>query len=337
MPLTTEERNTIKQSVIDAIGSPAGEWWGVPIRGGFSIGATKKPLEWFLSLPTIHQRAVVYVLFTHMRGMLSFNGRTRLCWYIPFQAVLNHGWCGRRCPVLSVSATRAIWGDNTMGRVINDDQYHTWVEEYFMNGNNPDVACQVIDNVFSWVRAKQWFYGSTDSVNSIHDWVELYNYNKTETFTGNTANQLHNFLLSLLPDIYCDAINKLEPSVPTRERIIQTNPNAVVLSRGDVSENSTNIVMIHITTDNDLSALMTLIQNKITLRGKTTVFDALYAPSNKTKTNMRVNGVLYPPTVRYDIQRKTWIIEEEAQLTVYKYDLRNWLTYSQAITILNTL
>lgn len=338
MPLSPNERNTIKQSVINAIGSPAGEWWGVPISGGFRIGASKKPIEWFFTLPPLHQRALVYVIFNHMRDTVTFNGRSYPVWFIPYQAVEGHGWAGRRCPYYSADATKGIWGSNVTGYAKNDTQYYRWVEEYYKSGGNPDVACQVIDNIFSWQRAKEWYYGKITANNqTLELWVGLYNYNKTSRFNGNTADQLHQFLLSLLPDIYCDAIDMLEPKPSPKEPVIPSKANAVIFSRGEYTDNSTNYVMIHTTTADEIATVSALLKNKTIQRGKNVVFNALYQPSNKTKATIQVRGVFVPEEVKYDMTVQSWVVVREPQYPIHTYTLRNWLTYNQAVAILNAL
>jgi hypothetical protein len=150
-----------------------------------------------------------------------------------------------------------------------------------------------------------------------------------------------NIQYGLLPQLWVDAIDALEPSGETTAIMrVKTPPPVYIFSLETLPDFDKNtFVMIDLLGETPPAVFQDVLAAKVKSRGKATVFNALYNSSERRKVE-RYRLLVKTAGGRnvWDNNSYTWVrenpISEEREIV---YETKNYLTLSQAMSILNTL
>jgi hypothetical protein len=335
MPLTPEQRNSIKQEVFDIMnGLPHDESFR-SIYGSHNIGVLSAS-SYFVSKPLAFQRQVLILLaerqiFSHTVG----------------SEIINYQ---ERCR--DSGGNPHVWGTDAM----SGEQF---LEELRQNTiyQRPELYRCVFLGLFRTTYAKHWAHWISLSgwgrVNPNQTSIGLLNYEKTTRWHTDDHywGQLHDFVIGkvisgtrnygLLPNLWVDAIDAMEPTGVTGMVLqIKTPPPVYIFSLDTLPEFDKNtFVMIDLLSETPPATFQNLLASKVKSRGKSVVFNALYANCERRKVERR--RVIANPTsesYKWDERSYSWIREDEASTgREIIYETKNYLTLSEAMTILNNL
>jgi hypothetical protein len=150
-----------------------------------------------------------------------------------------------------------------------------------------------------------------------------------------------NITYGLLPQLWCDAIDALEPQGATGALLQVKSPPPVYIFSLDVlpSFDKNTFVMVDLFEETPPATFQNLLASKVKLRGKATVFNALYQSAEKEKKE-RKRIIVNPSAESYkwDNTNYVWTRQEDASTgREIVYETKNYLPYSTAMTILNNL
>lgn len=313
MPLSPTQRSQIISQIQSEIGSPQG---GADVKfrySGRGFSAAIGAWRWFDGLPELWQFMILK--FIAERQYKVGTGGTTI-WTHPKLAAMDLGynvvtWEQNVLLPLSTNSFSSLSIRHAMGTV---------AEAIF----NPDEASH-------WWRKMP--NGSWDTANHIG----LYSYDKTSQWTtAGNYNGLHNFLKNLLPEIFCDVANALEPqppAVPT-EYLLTQGADAFVVAFG-VFGNAGQYVMVDKTdTTQDFASVFNTKMGTTTDRQG--IFSALYNASNKSKATVtKLTSAGTNQVNQFIYSEKRWVTGTPSPDQYFKSYLQNWLTESNAITIVN--
>jgi len=335
MPLTDAERNAIRREVFDAMDRlPHGEVFAFPYGGG-RVGVLAAH-SYFITKPLTFQRQLLLMLaerqvFSYEIGSQSFNYQER---------------CRDTGRNPHVNETEGLSGEQFLEEMRNNTIHQ-----------NPLLYRLVFLGLFRTTFAKMWAHwislSGWGTLNPHQTSIGLYNYEKTQRWhrPDDWWGNLHDFVVGtrsgnninygLLPQLWVDAIDALEPQGVTGA-ILQTRtpPPVYIFSLDTLPEFDKNtFVMVDLLGETPPATFQNLLASKVKSRGKTTVFNALYSQCEREKVERR--RILANPTTeryRWDNSSYTWTRENEANTgREIIYETKNYLTLSQAMTILNNL
>jgi hypothetical protein len=335
MPLTDTERSNIRQEVFNVLdGFPRGEVF-TSVYGSERIGVLAVHSH-FLSKPLAFQRQLLIMLAERQVFTQTVGDQT-----VTFF---------ERCR--DTGGNPNVWGTDVLSG-------EAFLEELRNNTINqkPELYRCVFLGLFRTTYAKNWAHwlsiSGSGRVNPQQGEIGLFNYEKNQRWHMSDYWwwQLHEFVVGtrsgdtinygLLPQLWVDAIEALEP-VGTAEEMLQTKtpPPVYIFSLDTLPDLDKNtFVMIDLLGETPPATLQDLLALKVKQRGKQTVFNALYAEAEKRKEERK--RVLVNPTVEtYAWDNTAYIWSSSGEATVGReivYETKNYLTLSQALTILNNL
>ena len=171
--------------------------------------------------------------------------------------------------------------------------------------------------------------GRWDGTRSDYDWSGL------RQFVIGTSNTF-----GVLPKLWVDAIDAMEPTASQGALKYRKTPPPVYIFSIDTfpTFDKNTYVMIDLY-DAQNNTLPSLLASKVASRGKTTVFNALF--SNCERHRRERKRLVQPPEVEtysWDNTAYMWVRQSEASGgEEIIYETKNYLTWSQAMTILNNL
>ena len=334
MPLTVTESEAIKRGVFETMDAlPHGEVF-TSVYGSDRIGVLAAH-SFFVSKPLAFQRQLLIMLAERQIFILAVGG---LCTTYR-----------ERCRDTGVSSN--IWGTDALsGEEFLEELRNSTISQ------RPELYRCVFVGLFRTTYAKNWAHwiginGGHRNPNQID--IGLYNYERTQRW--NMGNDwwwhLHEFVVGrrsgnninygLLPQLWVEAIDAMEPIGVLGEIMqIKSPPPVYIFSLDTLPELDKNtFVMIDLLGETPPATFQNLLAAKVKSRGKSVVFNALYSQSERQKTERR--RILVNPTTetyRWDNDFYTWTREGEASGgKEIIYETKNYLTLSQAMTILNNL
>jgi len=334
MPLTDAERNAIKLEVFNAMDALVHDQRRHSFYGSDPIG-TIDACSYFLSRPLAFQRQVLIMLAERQTFTQTVGGETTT-----FQ---------ERCRDTGGSA--GVWGTDAL----SGEEFLYELRNSTIN-QRPELYRCVFVGLFRTTYAKNWAHWLSikrGERNPRQTSKGLLNYEKTERwdYSDRSWSHLHNFVVGirsgnniaygLLPQLWVDAIDALEPRGVTGTLLqSRTPPPVYIFSLDTLPELDKNtFVMVDLSTETPPATFQNLLATKVKSRGKTVVFNALYSQSDRQKVERR--RTLVSPsteTYRWDNRSYTWTAENEASAgREIIYETKNYLTLSQAMTILNNL
>lgn len=300
MPLSSSQRQQIINDIKNnKIGSYGG--YANVVYNNYGFSAVIKPFNWFTSLPNHFQEGIL-TLIAKRQG--SYEGNQWIQ-----EEPYNY------------------WGNAvSWGQYMKDIDAKDW-------GYLRNAFGKTAEAVFNWLEAQKW-----EQYKSGPPKVGLWNYPKTSRWDGSgTYEGLHNFLRDLLPELYCDYVNSIEPSADLSVNpIFETRPPDVyVLSTGLWNEGTSSIVMIGKEDPNQ--DVWTKLKTKMSKRqNRLDIPNALYNASSKTKSTIQKTisaGV--EGAVIYDYPNHKWVIQTP---TIPRYavsEVINYVSEQNAISVLN--
>jgi hypothetical protein len=334
MPLTEAQKNSIKQQVFYAMEPFPTLYIDRSIYGSEPLRLLRG-VEYFFSKPLAFQRQLLIMVqerqvFTYTVGSENFTHQERCCSVYPFPKVWGTEYL-----------TGEEFLDMLRGGTINQI---------------PELYRCVVAGIFSREYAPSWAHWLSlgrKQQNPHQTTTGLFNYEKTERIVlegdGWWSLQLFvvgtqsggNITYGLLPQLWVDAIDALEPTGTTGALLqAKTPPPVYIFSLDTLPEFDKNtFVMVDLLAETPPATFQNLLATKVKLRGKTTVFNALYSQSDRQRVERR--RTLANPTTetyRWDNSSYTWTREGEANTgREVIYETKNYLTLSEAMTILNNL
>ena len=334
MPLTVTEREAIKRGVFETMDAlPRGEVF-TSVYGSDRIGVLAAH-SFFVSKPLAFQRQLLIMLAERQIFILAVGG---LCTTYR-----------ERCRDTGGSSN--VWGTDALsGEEFLEELRNSTISQ------RPELYRCVFVGLFRTTYAKNWAHwiginGGQRNPNQTS--IGLYNYERTQRWHMNDHWwwQLHEFVVGtrsgnninygLLPQLWVDAIDAMEPTGVMGEIMqIKSPPPVYIFSLDTLPELDKNtFVMIDLLGETPPATFQNLLAAKVKSRGKSVVFNALYSQSERQKTERR--RILANPTTetyRWDNGSYTWTREGEASGgKEIIYETKNYLTLSQAMTILNNL
>lgn len=306
MPLSAQQRADIINDIkTNKIGTYTGS--GNVVYNNYGFSAPLKVFQWFTGLPFAFQEGIL-TLIAKRQG--SYDTSKQWIQEEPFN----------------------YWSSGvSWGQYLKDIEAKDW-------GLTRNVFGKTAEAVFNPLEAQKWEqYTSGDPE------VGLWDYPKTTRWNGSyggyTGDEgLHYFLRDLLPELYCDYVNSIEPSADLSVTpIFETRqPSVIVLSIGRWEEGSKSIVMIG--KDDPTQDAWTVLQNKMAKRqNRLSIPNALYNGSSKTKSILQETieaGVI--GAVTYDYSKHEWKITMPTVPRYAQSEVINYISEADAITILNT-
>jgi hypothetical protein len=335
MPLTNEEKNAIKLEVFNNMDRlPHGEVF-TSVYGSGRIGMLAAH-SYFVSKPLAFQRQLLIMIaerqvFSYQVGSQSFNYQ-------------------ERCR--DSGGNPNVWGTEALsGEAFLDELRNNTISQ------KPELYRVVFAGVFRTTYARFWAHwlslSGWGTLDPNQQSIGLYNYEKTQRWSGDDRwwSSLHDFIVGtksgnnitygLLPQLWVDAIDALEPQGVTGTLLqVKSPPPIYIFSLNTLpSFDKNTFVMVDLLEETPPATFQNLLASKIKLRGKATVFNALYQSAEKEKKERR-RIIVNPSTESYkwDNRSYTWTRQEDASAgreTIY--ETKNYLTYSTAMTILNNL
>jgi hypothetical protein len=337
MPLTDAEKTAIKRQVFDAMYAYPPLPVKRPIYGSQPVNELWA-FEYFTSKPLAFQRQLLIMVaerqvFTYTEGSVTYSRQER---------------CRDIVGAVNVWGTEFISGEDFLDQ-LRDSTIN----------QRPELYRCMLDGVFSALYAISWGYylnlrdfvlnpRQTLGVNT-----GLFNYEKTQRHNG-WANQwgvLRDFIVGtrvgetvtygLLPHLWVEAIDAMEPTGTTGDTLqIKSPPPVYIFSLDTLPEFDKNaFVMVDLLAETPPATFQNLLATKVKSRGKSVVFNALYSQSDRQKVERR--RILANPTTetyKWDNRSYTWTREDEANIgREIIYETKNYLTLSEAMTILNNL
>ncbi len=287
MPLSPTERSNIVNTLKSQIGNHTGS--GDVSVNGYGFSAPLGVFNWWNALPIeIKQRMMVII---GMRQTEVVSGQLR------GEAPYN------------------FWGDGS-GRPIYE-QHLADIK------NRPHAYVTTAEAVFNPLEATKW----ERHPDNVHR--GLWNYSKTNRFptgaTGsNSYERLHNWLKDLLPEVYCDVADQLEP-------VAKNIPNEYLPSEAPVWYISwgQNVVAVKYG-DPNVDFRSTLNTKMNTLSKRQPVLNALSANANKQKTVETALSATGGQRRFWDVNTHQWVDLEVVSNKYYRYELKNYLSESAA-------
>jgi len=335
MPLTDAERNAIRREVFDAMNNlPRGETF-TSVYGSDRIGVLAVH-SYFITKPLAFQRQLLTMIaerqvFSYEVGSQRFNYQ-------------------ERCR--DTGGNPHVWGTESLsGEQFLEELQNSTISQ------RPELYRLVFLGVFRTTYAKNWAHWV-----SLYGWgtrnpyqtnTGLYNYEKTQRWYGNDNwwSGLHDFVVGtrsgnnitygLLPQIWVDAIDALEPQGVTGTILqAKTPPPVYVFSLDTLPDFDKNtFVMVDLLGETPPATFQNLLASKVKSRGKSVVFNALYSQSEREKAERRrIIANATTEIYKWDNRSYTWTRENEASTgREIIYETKNYLTLSQAMAILNNL
>jgi hypothetical protein len=335
MPLTNEERNAIKLEVFNAMDAlPHNEAFAFPYGGG-RIGVLAAH-SYFITKPLAFQRQVLLMLaerqvFSYEIGSQSFNYQER---------------CRDTGKNPHLAGTEGLSGEQFLEELRNSTIFQ-----------NPEPFRIVFVGLFRTTYAKNWAHwislSGWGTKNPHQHHIGIFDYEKNHRWHGHDTwwSSLHDFIVGtrsgnninygLLPQLWVDAIDALEPQGVTGT-ILQTKtpPPVYVFSLDTLPDFDKNtFVMVDLLGETPPATFQNLLASKVKSRGKSVVFNALYSQCEREKVERRrILANATTETYKWDNRSYTWTRESEASLgREIIYETKNYLTLTQAMTILNNL
>lgn len=301
MPLSPSERTSIVNELKNRIGNYQNT---VNVTyNGYGFSASQTLFNWFTSLP-----------FAYQEGILSLVGD-------------RQGSYDSTTKQWIQEEPYNYWGDAvSWGQYMKDILNKDW-------GQLRNVFGKTAEAVFNNLEAQKW-----ERYTSANEEVGLWNYAKTQRWSGGTEAAFHNWLKDLLPELFCDYVNSIEPQPDLSVSPIfeTTQPDVYILSIGIWNEGTKSIVMISKT--DPTQDVWAVLKTKMAKRqNRLLIPSALYANSSKTKS--KIQQTIESGTagaVQYDLNTYKWKIINP---TVPRYSVSeviNYIPEAAAITVLNT-
>jgi hypothetical protein len=224
----------------------------------------------------------------------------------------------------------------------------------------PELYRCVFAGIFKTAYAKNWAHWiniSTETRDPNQDLrhMGLFDYTKENRWDGTQSDyswwELSHFIVGtksgnditygLLPQLWLDVIDAMEPQGATGGLLqIKSPPPVYVFSLDTLpSFDKNTFVMVDLSEATPPATFQDLLASKVKLRGKATVFNALYQSAEKDKKERR--RILVNPlteSYKWDNTSYAWTRQEDASAgREIVYETKNYLTYSTAMTILNNL
>jgi len=337
MPLTQQQRDAIKLEVFNAMYA-YGYSESTRLVYGSEMGGTLDASTVFLSKPMAFQRQLLLMvaerqIFTYSSGGVSYSYQ-------------------ERCRDTDAAH---VWGtDSYSGEEFLSEMRANAISQ------KPDLYRCVFFGVFRTSYAKNWAHwinittGTRDPNQDINH-MGLLNYSKSSRWDATHSDydwsSLRDFVVGtqsggnitygLLPQLWVDAIDAMEPQGATGALLQVKSPPPVYIFSLDTlpSFDKNTFVMIDLIEETSPATFQDLLASKVKLRGKNTVFNALYQPSEKEKKE-RKRIVVNPSSESYkwDNTSYVWTRQEDASSgREIVYETKNYLPYSTAMSILNSL
>jgi len=189
--------------------------------------------------------------------------------------------------------------------------------------NNPNAYATTVAGVFYPVAVANWRRYPDNVLRG------LWNYSKTNRFpTGAVGSddyeKVHNWLKDLLPEVYCDVADQLEP-------VAKNIPNEYLPSEAPVWYISwgQNVVAVKYG-DPNVDFRSTLNTKMNTLSKRQPVLNALSANANKQKTVETALSATGGQRRFWDVNTHQWVDLEVVSNKYYRYELKNYLSESAA-------
>jgi len=335
MPLTDAERNAIKLEVFNVMDAFQRREVFTSVYGSERIGMLEVH-SYFVSKPLAFQRQLL-IMLAERQVFVQTVGNESLTFF-------------ERCR--DTGGNPHVWGtDGLSGEAFLDELRNNTIIQ------KPELYRCVFAGLFRTTYAKNWAHwlsiSGSGQRNPHQGAIGLFNYEKNQRWHMNDHWwwQLHEFVVGtrsgntinygLLPQFWVDVIDALEP-VGKTEKVLQTKtpPPVYIFSLDTLPELDKNtFVMIDLLGETPPATLQNLLASKVKSRGKATVFNALYSQAEREKVERK--RILANPTTetyKWDNSSYTWTSEGTAATgREIVYETKNYLTLSQALTILNNL
>jgi hypothetical protein len=339
MPLTQSERNAIKLEVFNAMNA-YGDYRSYRTIYGSEPIETLDACAVLLSKPLAFQRQLLLMVAERQVFTYSSGGTT-----YSYQ---------ERCR--DTGGAPHIWGTDSY----SGEGALTEIRNNTINQSPPLYRC-IFVGIYRPSYAKYWAhwvnisgYGTLDP-NQNYNNMGLLNYDGSNRWNANHSDRdwgsLRDFIVGtisggnitygLLPQLWVDAIDAMEPQGVTGTLLQIKSPPPVYIFSLDAmpSFDKNTFVMVDLLEETPPATFQSLLATKVKLRGKATVFNALYQSAEKDKKE-RKRIVVNTSTESYswDNTSYTWTRQGDASTgREIIYETKNYLTLSQAMNILNNL
>jgi hypothetical protein len=340
MPLSSAEREAIKLEVFNAMYDYGYNNNGRSIYGS-EPAQTLDACTVFLSKPMEFQRQLLIMVAERQVFSYSSGGNS-----YSFQ---------ERCRYLFLVDPN-VWGTQQY----SGEEALNIMKAYNIS-QKPEFYRCVFVGIFSAWYAQKWAHWLKGMVvkdpNQLSVQTGLFNYEKTTRWdeashsTGYEWSSLRDFVVGtkvgnnitygLLPKLWVDAIDALEPQGTTGTlRKVKSPPPVYIFSLDTLpSFDKNTFVMVDLLEETPPATFQDLLASKVKLRGKEAVFNALFVASDKTKRERK--RIIVNPTTEtfvWDNTNYVWTRNEDASDgTEIIYETKNYLKYSTAMDILNSL